>query len=152
MPSFPVLRTWLSVCFLSPFPDSLPTAVPQVLTFCFRFRSFLLLFRFLSSASVLLTATWPLFLTFRSSRLCLTAASPALRFRLRFHGFPRSSRPGFPCLCFPVFVLGFLFVSFHPTRLRSHSCSTGASLLFRFRFFSGLFPFLRFLSSASVRF
>jgi hypothetical protein len=33
---------------------------------------------------------------------------------------------------FPVPVLGFLFVSFHPSRLRSHSCSTGASLLFRF--------------------
>ena len=43
---------------------------------------------------------------------------------------------------FPVFVLGFLFVSFHPSRFRSHSCSTGASLLFRFRFSSGLFPFL----------
>ena len=33
---------------------------------------------------------------------------------------------------FPVPVLGFLFVSFHPSRLRSHSCSTGASHLFRF--------------------
>ena len=39
----------------------------------------------------------------------------------------------------PVLVLGFLFVSFRPSRLRSHSCSTGASLLFRFRFSSGLF-------------
>ena len=123
-----------------------------MLTFCFRFRSFLLLFRFLSSASVLLPATWPLFLPFRSSWLCLTAASPSLRFRLRFHGFPRSSRPGFPCLCFPVFVLGFLFVSFHPTRLRSHSCSTGASLLFRFRFLFRAFPFppLSFVRFGSV--
>ena len=33
---------------------------------------------------------------------------------------------------FPVLVLGFLFVSFRPSRFRSHSCSTGASLLFRF--------------------
>ena len=33
---------------------------------------------------------------------------------------------------FPVLVLSFLFVSFHPSRFRSHSCSTGASLLFRF--------------------
>ena len=32
----------------------------------------------------------------------------------------------------PVPVLGFLFVSFRPSRFRSHSCSTGASLLFRF--------------------
>ena len=39
----------------------------------------------------------------------------------------------------PVLVLGLLFVSFRPSRLRSHSCSTGASLLFRFRFSSGLF-------------
>ena len=29
---------------------------------------------------------------------------------------------------FPVLVLGFLFVSFHPTLFRSHSCSTGAYL------------------------
>ena len=42
-------------------------------------------------------------------------------------------------LSFPVFVLGFLFVSFRPSRFRSHSCSTGASLRFRFRFSSGLF-------------
>ena len=43
---------------------------------------------------------------------------------------------------FQVLVLGFLFVSFHPSQFRSHSCSTGASLLFRFRFSSGLSPFL----------
>ena len=39
---------------------------------------------------------------------------------------------------FPVPVLSFLFVSFRPSQLRSHSRSTGASLLFRFRFSSGL--------------
>ena len=54
---------------------------------------------------------------------------------------------------FPVLVLGFLFVSFHPSRFRSHSCSTGASLLFRFRFSSGLFcspsAFFRLLLLAS---
>ena len=42
----------------------------------------------------------------------------------------------------PVPVLGFLFVSFRPSQFRSHSCSTGASLLFRFRFSSGLSPSL----------
>ena len=47
----------------------------------------------------------------------------------------------------PVLVLGFLFVSFRPSRFRSHSCSTGASLLFRFRFSSGLFR----LPSGSLR-
>ena len=41
-------------------------------------------------------------------------------------------------LCSRFFVLGVLFVSFHPSRFRSHSCSTGASLRFRFRFSSGL--------------
>ena len=65
-------------------------------------------------------------------------ASSVLRFRSRFHGFPRSSQPGFPCFLSRFFVLGFLFVSFRPSRFRSHSRSTGASLLFRFRFSSGL--------------
>ena len=46
--------------------------------------------------------------------------------------FPRSSQPGFPCFLSRFFVLSFLFVSFHPSRFRSHSRSTGASLLFRF--------------------
>ena len=53
----------------------------------------------------------------------------------------------FPMLSFPVLVLGFLFVSFRSSLLRSHSRSTGASLLFRFRFSSGLFR----LPSASFR-
>ena len=39
---------------------------------------------------------------------------------------------------FQVLVLGLLFVSFRPSLIRSHSCSSGASLLFRFRFSSGL--------------
>ena len=56
-----------------------------------------------------------------SSRFRLTVASPVLRSRSRFFGLPRSSRPGFPCLLPRFFVLGFLFVSFHPSRFRSHS-------------------------------
>ena len=59
-------------------------------------------------------------------------ASPVRPFRSRFLAFPRSSQPGFPCFLSRFFVLGFLFVSFHPSRFRSHSRSTGASLLFRF--------------------
>ena len=55
-------------------------------------------------------------------------------------------------LLFRFPVLGFLFVSFHPSRFRSHSRSTGASLLFRFLSsaslpgFSACFPlsFVRF--------
>ena len=79
-----------------------------MLTFCFRFRSFLLLFRFLSSASVLLPATWPLFLPFHSSRLCLTAASPALRF---LSSYP-ASLPQLLHRCFPSFPLSLLFRAF----------------------------------------
>ena len=47
---------------------------------------------------------------------------------------------------FPVFVLGFLLVSFRPSQFRSRSCSTGAYLLLSLSAFSLLF---RFLSSAS---
>ena len=148
--------TRLPVCFLSPFPASLPTAVPQVLPLCFRFRDFPLPFRFLSSPSVLPPATWPSVSSFPfSSRFRLTVASPVLRFRSRFFGLPRSSRPGFPGLHFPVLVLGFLFVSFHPSRFRSHSRSTGASLLFRFLSSASVpgFPLaFRILSSPSARF
>ena len=64
-----------------------------------------------------------------SSRLCLTVASSVRPLRFRFPGFPRSLRPGLPCLPPRLLVLGSLFVSFRPSRLRSHSCSTGASLL-----------------------
>ena len=74
-------------------------------------------------------------------------------FRSRFLAFPRSFWPGFPCLLSRFFVLGFLFVSFHPSRFRSHSRSTGASLLFRFLSSASLPGFqlaFRFLSSASA--
>ena len=56
---------------------------------------------------------------------------------------------------FLVLILGFLFVSFHPSRFRSHSCSTGASLcpLPCVRFFVGIFclpsAFFRPLQPAS---
>ena len=43
-------------------------------------------------------------------------------------------------LSFPVPVLSFLFVSFRPSRLRSHSCSTGASLPLSLPGFSACLP------------
>ena len=98
MPSFQVLVLGFSVCFLSPFPDSLPTAVPQVLPFCFRFRAFPLSFRFLSSPLVPVLTTQPLFFLSLSSCLRLTVASSALRSHFHSCGLPRSSQPGFPCL------------------------------------------------------
>ena len=48
---------------------------------------------------------------------------------------------------FQVLVLGFLFVSFHPSSLRSHSCSTSACLPLS----PSACPLpIRFLSSASL--
>ena len=115
---------------------------------CSRFRYFLLPVRFLSSSFLPLPATWPSVSSFPlSSRLCLTAASSVLPLSLStsllFHF--RSAR--FPVLPFRFFVLSFLFVSFHPSRFRSHSCSSGASLLLSLSGFP--LPFC-ILSSASV--
>ena len=64
-------------------------------------------------------------------------------------------------LSFRFCVLGFLSVSFHPTLLRSHSCSASACLAFPFRFFalafrpSCLLSFVRFFSGfdySAIRF
>ena len=102
MRSFPVLGTWLSVCFLSLLPDSLPTAAPQVLPFFpFSFVHFFFgLFRFPSAFFRLLQLSFRLlsllFLPFRSYRFRLTVAYPVLRFRSRFFGSPRSFPAGFP--------------------------------------------------------
>ena len=133
-PGFPCLLSrffvlGLSVCFLSPFPDSLPQLFLRCLPCAFAFGLFpfirLSFVRLFSgsgySASV---SSFPL-----SSRFHLTVISSVRPFHFRFFGFPRSFRPGFPCLLSRFFVLGSLFVSFHPSRLRSHSCSTDASLL-----------------------
>ena len=98
--------------------------------------------------------TQPLFLPFRflpvSASQWLPRCDPSAHASL---AFPRSSQPGFPCFRSRFFVLGFLFVSFHPSRFRSHSRSTGASLRFHFRFSSGLFcwlsAFFRLLLPAS---
>ena len=138
MSSFPVLRTRLPVCFLLPFPDSLPQLFLRCLPCALAFG----LFPFPSAFFR------PLLFRFRLLSLCFFLSSffPSpphsgflgAPFHFRFFGFPRSFRPGFPCLLSRFFVLGFLFVSFHPSRFRSHSCSTGASLLVRFRFSSGL--------------
>ena len=73
-----------------------------------------------------------LFLPFPSSRPRLSAAFPVLRFFLSAPPFSAFSSAWFPMLLFRLPVLGLLFVSFRPSRFRSHSRSTGASLLFRF--------------------
>ena len=119
---------------------------------CFRFRSFPFRSAFLSTAFLPVPATWPLFLPFPSSWPRLSVAFPVLRFFLSASPFSTFSSAWFPMLLFRFPVLGFLFVSFHPSRFRSHSRSTGASLLFRFLSsaslpgFSACFPlsFVRF--------
>ena len=97
---FPVLHFQLPVlsfpvCFLSPFPDSLPQLFLRCLLSHFQFP-----FRFLSSSSVPLPATQLDCSSFPpSSRLCLTAAFP-----VRFGSFRH--------LCFSPSVLsGFPFIS-----------------------------------------
>ena len=79
-----------------------------------------------------------------SSRFCLTAASPVRPFCFRFFGFPRSFRPGFPCLLSRFFVLGFSAFPFSVRPLASQWLPERLTLLpfgfrplplgFRFRF------------------
>ena len=85
-----------------------------------------------------------------SSCLRLTVASSVLRFCFRFLGFPRSSLPGFPCILSRFWYSAFLFVSFRPSSLRSHSCSTSACLPLSLPAFSGSLPlsFVRFYSGS----
>ena len=88
-----------------------------------------------------------------SSCFRLTVASTMLRFFLSASPFSTFSSAWFPMLLFRFPVLGFLFVSFHPSRFRSHSRSTGASLLFRFlssASFPGFPLAFQFLSSPSA--
>ena len=62
----------------------------------------------------------------------LTVAFPVLRSCFRSFGFPRSFLPGFPCILSRFRYSASLYVSFHPSLIRSHSCSSGACLLLRF--------------------
>ena len=84
-------------------------------------------FRALSTTSVLgsdysaSVSSFPFSSCFR-----LTVAFPVLRFCFRFLGFPRSSLPGFPCILSRFWYSASLSVSFRPSSLRSHSCSTSA--------------------------
>ena len=113
---------------------------------CFRFRAFPFQSAFFRP---LLFRFWLLslcfFLSF-SSRFRLTAASP-----VRPSTFASWLSPFFPArfpvLSFPFLVLGFLFVSFRPSLIRSHSCFSGAYLMLSL----SVFPLpIRFLSSASL--
>ena len=105
-------------------------------------------FRALSTTSVLgsdysaSVSSFPFSSCFR-----LTVAFPVLRFCFRFLGFPRSFLPGFPCILSRFRYSASLYVSFHPSLIRSHSCSSGAYLVLSL----SVFPLpICFLSSASL--
>ena len=131
-PGFPCVpfRFWYLAFCLFPFalPCFAPTAVRQVLAF--RFPSGILLgfrlsfvhfhfrFRLLSLCSSF--SEFPCF-----------ALQPAFQVLLTLFSLRQLSpfvTPGFPCVSPGSSVLGFLFVSFRPSLLRSHSCSAGARL------------------------
>ena len=149
MSSFPVLRTRLSVCFLSSFPVSLPQLFHWCFPFAFAFGLSPSLSAFFRPLSVPVLTTQPLFLPFLSLPVFpLTVGHlSVLPFRSRFFGFPLSLQPDLSCFPSRFFVLGFLFVSFRPSLIRSHSCSSSASLLLSL---SGFYLSFCFLSSASV--
>ena len=103
VPSFQIPVLSFAVRFLSLFPDSLPQpflrCLPSVPLSLVRFPSGLFHFQ--------LASFRPLAFRFQLLSLCpsfpLFPASPhsgfsGAPFRFRFFGFPRSSRPGFPCL------------------------------------------------------
>ena len=104
-------------------------------------------FRFLSSASVLgsdysaSVSSFPF-----SSCLRLTVASSVLVFRFRFLRFPRSLLPGFPCIPSRFRYSALLYVSFRPSLIHSHSCSSGAYFQLSLSVFSASLPlsFVRF--------
>ena len=131
MLSFPVLV--LSFLFVSFRPSLI--RFPQLFLRCFPYALALGIFRFPSGFFR------PLQFRFRLLSLCFfLSALPgsASQWLPRCAASTHAStvfpvRPGLVShALLPVLILGFLFVSFRPFSLRSHSCSTSASLLFRF--------------------
>ena len=130
--SFPVPGTQLSCLFPFALPRFAPTAVPRVLAFFSAFASFpafsvllplsFVRFRFPSGylAFCFFLSVLPVSASQWLIRCCLSAFASWL---------PPFFPAWFPVHSFPVFVLGFLLVSFRPALLRSRSCSTGDPLL-----------------------
>ena len=138
MLSFPV--PVLSFLFVSFRPSLI--RFPQLFLRCFPYDLALGIFRFPSASFrpllFRLRLLSLLLLPFRTSRLRLTVASPVRRFHPRFHGLPRSSQPGFPCLASGSRTrLAVCFLSSLPASLPQlfHECLPSA-------FAFGLFPFL----------
>ena len=138
-----ILSTKLSVCFRSPFPASLPTAVPQVLArrshsgvlLCFRCLSAHFHFR-------LRLLSLPLFLfRFSPSRLAVASQVPPFPLSLLRLPLPFSlvSHEVLPVRLYSAFRLfPFVLPSF-----ASHGCSAGARLSVSLRRFSFASAFFR---------
>ena len=106
--------------------------------------------RFLSSASLPVPTTQSSVLPFRDPRFRLSVASPVPDFALA--SSLSTVRPAwFPMRSFRLPVLGFLFVSFRSSLIRSHSRSSGAYLMLSLSVFSAsrLRPFGRRPSASS---
>ena len=153
MPSFQVLV--LGSLFVSFHPSLI--RFPQLFLRCFPYALALGIFRFPSASFrpllFRLRLLSLLFLPFRTSRLRLTVASPVRRFHSRFHGFPRSSRPGFPCLASGSRTrLAVCFLSSLPASLPQlfHRCFPSAFASGLFRLPSGFFRPLRPASDYSA--
>ena len=107
------------------FDFSRPSSL-RFASFAFNFLSSAV-FRFLSLASVLdsdYSASVSDFPT--SSCLRLTVASSVLALFFRFKRLPRYLMPDFSCIPSRFWYSHLLFVSFCPSLIRSHSCSSGA--------------------------
>jgi len=146
MPSFQVPVLGFAVRFLSLFPDSLPQLLVRCLPSAFASAIFhfrLAFFRPLPFRFQLLSLCFFLSALPGSASQLLPRCALLLSLLWLSPFFPTR----FPVFSFPVLVLGFLFVSFRPSLIRSHSCFSGASLLLSLSGFP--LPF-RFLSSASL--
>ena len=90
-------------------------------------------FRFLSSASVLDSDYSASVSSFPSLHRSASQWLSDCFLPLSLPDLPLSSPPGFPCFNSSFQYSAFLYVSFHPSLIRSHSCSSGACFrIFRF--------------------
>ena len=96
-------------------------------------------FRFLSSASVLDSDYSASVSSFPSLHRSASQWLSGCFLPLSLPDLPLSSPPGFPCFTSSFQYSAFLYVSFHPSLIRSHSCSSGAC----FRIFSFPSDFFR---------
>ena len=148
MSSFPVPRTRLPVCFLSPLPDSLPQLFLRCLpcalafgTFCFRSTFFRLFpFRFRLLGFLFLPFLFlPVSASQRLPRCCLSA--------FQLPCFSTSVPPGFPCFSFVSLYSAFCLFPFIPPGFAPTAVPPVLPLCSRSRTFPSLpFSFVHFRS------